>query len=114
MTPGHQLIDELLALNGRAAALGEYEAAYHALMGALHLADHEGDIAILDRMAAAADEQDRAIEAVQPPHHLSRAEAARRGQVPLYQSVRVHIDAVRLRLQSARQIGRSASSGPPR
>ena len=34
------MLDELLELNHRAAEEGEFEAAYHVLMAALHCADH--------------------------------------------------------------------------
>ena len=34
------MLRELLELNGKAAGDGEYEAAYHLLMAALHVVDH--------------------------------------------------------------------------
>jgi len=105
-----ELMEGFLALNARAAARGEYEAAYHALMGALHLVDHSGDLASLERIGELARRQDDDIERIRPSHHLSRGEASRRGQVSIYASARVHVDAVRLRLQSARQIVRNAAT----
>jgi hypothetical protein len=98
------MFEEILALNGQAAARGDYEVAYHLLMAALHHADHIGDEAALARLADLARKQGAAVEAVQPPHHLSRRLAETRGQTALFDSFQAHVDAVRLRLHSARQL----------
>ena len=111
MTPEQQLIEDFLALNERAAGRREFEGAYHALMGALHVADHCGEIGMLERIADAARAQEREIESLQPPHPLSRSEAARRGHPSIYASALVHIEAVRLRLDSARQIAKKNAAG---
>jgi hypothetical protein len=47
-----------------------------------------------------------ALEAVRPPHHLSRRLAGARGQTALFDSYQAHVDAVRLRMQSARHLRR--------
>ena len=94
------LLAETLELNRRAAETRDYEVAYHLLMAALHLADHARDAAALERIARLAKEQGAAVEAVQPPHHLSRAQAQLRGQTALFDSLITHIDAVRLRIRS--------------
>ena len=94
------MLSEVLRLNAAAAAGGEYEVAYHLLMAALHIADHAKDLAALEHIAQLAKEQGRAVEQVQPPHHLSRYQAQLRGQTAIFDSVTAHIDAVRLRLQS--------------
>ena len=97
------MLEEPLKLNAGAAARGEYEAAYHLLLAALHLADHAKDSAALERIAKLAREQGEALERVQPPHHLARAQAQLRGHTALFDSLAAHIAAVRLRLQSERQ-----------
>jgi hypothetical protein len=98
------MLEEILALNARAAASGNYEVAYHLLMAALHHADHAGDEAALARLSKIAKKQGDAVEAVQPAHHLCRRHAEARGQTALFDSFQAHIDAVRLRLQSARHL----------
>ena len=98
------MLEEILALNEQAAGRGDFEVAYHLLMAALHHADHVGDEAALGRLAKIARKQGEAVEAVQPPHHLSRRHAEARGQTPLFESFQAHIEAVRLRLQSARHL----------
>lgn len=100
------MLDELLQLNARAAAAGEFEVAYHLLMAALHAADHAQDQAVLDRITALAREQGAAVEAVQPSHHLARSQAQSRGQTSVFDSLLTHVDAVRLRLQSTQQRGK--------
>jgi hypothetical protein len=97
------MLEEILKLNGEAAASGEYEVAYHLLMAALHVVDHGRDPKALERIAALAREQGEALERVQPPHQLSRSQAQQRGQTALYDSLAAHIEAVRLRLRSDRQ-----------
>ena len=98
------VLEEILALNARAAAAGDFEVAYHLLMAALHLADHSGDEAALDRLAQIARAEADALEAVQPPHHLSRQLAGARGQTALFDSFQHHIEAVRLRMKGARHL----------
>src|SRR5262249_47927401 len=91
-------------VNTEAFALREFEVAYHALMGALHIADHAGDTDILERVAALAQEQDAALESLHPKHPLSREAAAARRQPAIFATLKVHVDAVRLRVEGARQI----------
>lgn len=100
------MLEEILALNRRAAARGDFEVAYHLLMAALHAADDAADEAVLTRIGDLAREQAAAVEAVRPPHHLSRHQAQVRGQTTVFDSFLAHVDAVRLRLQSRRQLKR--------
>jgi len=97
------MLDELLELNHRAAEEGEFEAAYHVLMAALHCADHARDLGALDEIARRGREQGQALERIKPPHALSRSHAQLRGQTAVFDSFAAHVDAVRLRLQSDEQ-----------
>ena len=99
-----RMFEQIIQLNERAAAQGDYEAAYHLLMAALHCADHARDAQVLDLLTRLAREQGEEVEAIEPPHHLSRKHAEARGQTALYDSLLTHIDAVRLRLESVRQL----------
>ena len=94
------LLDKILALATEAEATGNYETAYHLLMGALHEADSRGDTAGVEQVGEAANEQEGRLEALDPPHHLSSAAARVRGTVAVYRSLHTHIDAVRIRLRA--------------
>ena len=104
------LTERQLDLYEECAAGGEYEAAYHALLSCLHLAEHAGDVGMVERLRGAVDKLDNFIEAVRPPHQLSRAQAEARGQQSLCASMRTHIDAVALRLRSVEQRSRQIRS----
>ena len=97
------MFDELIELNARAAADGNYEAAYHLLMAALHCVEHDGDAALLARLVAIAKKQGADIEALKPAHHLCRQHAQVRGQTAVFDSFLAHVEAVRLRMESDRQ-----------
>ena len=96
------LLDGLLKLSAEAARIGEYEVAYHAIMAALHAAEAAGSLHGVERVLRLAEEQEKAIESLRPPHRLSSAQAKGRGTDPVYRSLPVHADAVRARLNSRR------------
>ena len=96
-------LDAILELGREAAAAGEFEAAYHLLMAAVHLADHRRDTAALERLTRLAREQGALVEAVSPPHRLSRSYAAARGHTALFDTLMTHIKSVELRLEAERQ-----------
>jgi hypothetical protein len=96
----------LLELADDVAADGEYESAYHLLMAALHLAEHHGDRDAVDHIAMTGARLAAAVEAVVPPHRLSREQAAKRGHHAIYDSLETHANAVRLRMESAAKLGR--------
>ena len=98
--------DSLLELANDAAAEAEYETAYHLLMAALHLAEHRGNHDAVMRIGAAGRRIGAAVEAVVPPHRLSRGEAKKRGHGAIFDQFDVHAEAVRLRLESAEELGR--------
>jgi len=90
-----------MALQQRAAADAECEAAYHCLMAALRLAEHQGDAEAVDRVDAAVQAVGGAVEAISPPHALSRQRAQGRGQPALVDSMKAHVAAVRWRMKSS-------------
>lgn len=95
------LFADLMNLQARAADDGKYEVAYHCLMAALHMADDQGDLNALDEVDVAVKDVGTTIEAISPPHLLSRAMAEKRGQPPLIESMSAHVSAVRARLHAA-------------
>jgi hypothetical protein len=78
-------------------------------MAALHLADRHADLRAIRRISSRAQQQQAMLEAVQPPH-LSSAQAKNRGQTPVFESLRKHIDSVRLRHESVAAFKRGKSS----
>jgi hypothetical protein len=69
----------------------------------VHLADRRGDMPALQRVAVLVKEQNEALEAVRPPHRLSRAHAADRGHVGLFETLATHIKSVELRHAAEQQ-----------
>ncbi len=80
-----------------AASQGNYEAVYHFLMGALHVADRRGDLELVGQLSRLAQSYRVEIDALRPEHHLSTAAAARRGQTGLFEGLQIHARAVALR-----------------
>ena len=102
--------DSLLGLVDDAAAEAEYETAYHLLMAALHLAEHRGEYDAVTHIGATGRRIGVAVEAVAPPHRLSRAQAKKRGQPAIFDQFDVHVEAVRLRLESGHEIERATKA----
>ena len=87
------------ALESAATAANEanYEAAYHFLMAAVHIADKTSDMKLLNDVCRIAADYGAAIDASRPEHPLSSRAARTRGQTPVYESLQVHAKAVALR-----------------
>jgi len=88
-----------------AAAGHDFEAAYHFLMAALHIADKAADFPMVDAVSGRARQYGNAIDAMRPEHPLSTVAATRRGTTPLFEAVQIHAKAVlaRHRARSKRQ-----------
>lgn len=106
------VVDQLLALSGAAEEAGSYEAAYHAAMAALHVADHAGDLEQVERIARHALAQELQLEALLPPHRLAQHAALQRGTQPLYRNFQVHADAIRARLSARVELDRHRAGHP--
>ena len=92
------MLERLLEINREAYVARQYEVAYHALMAALHLVDHEQDRGGLERIARSAAAQGATMQEASPLYRL-------------YDTLKLHVDAVRLRLDGAAQI--ASRSGAP-
>ena len=103
-------LETILELSDDAAAEGEYETAYHLLMAALHVAEHRSDHDAVERIAAVGARLGAAVEAVTPPHRVSRDEARTRGHTAIFDSLETHAKAVRLRLESAARLAKAKAS----
>jgi hypothetical protein len=90
---GHAAVREAM----EAAGQGNYEAAYHFLMAALHVADHAPDPGLVADVSRLAEMYRTAVDGMHPEHHLSTEAATRRGQPPLFESLQTHAKAVELR-----------------
>ena len=83
--------EPLLDLADDAAAEGEFESAYHLLMGALHLAEHRGNYDAVMHIGAAG-------------RRLGVA-AVSAGRTPLFEALDAQAEAARLRLAAAGTAG---------
>ena len=92
------MLERLLQINAEAFAGRQFEVAYHTLLAALHIVDDAHDRQGLERIARTVAEQGGAMQAASSLFRL-------------YDTLRVHADAVRLRMDSAEQAGRR--SGTP-
>jgi hypothetical protein len=101
-------LEAILELCDDAAAQSEYDTAYHLLMAALYVAEHRRDRDAVERIAATGARLGAAVEAVSPPHRLSRDEAHKRGHTAIYDSLDAHAKAVRLRLDSAERLAKAS------
>jgi hypothetical protein len=93
------MLDRLLQINREAFAARHFDVAYHLLMAALHLVDHARDQQGLERIAQVATEQGAAMTPATPLYRL-------------FETLGVHIDAVRLRMDSAAQTRRRSGTAP--
>ena len=99
--PASDLAQTAFEAAADAASDGNYEAAYHFLMGALHIADKLGDIELVGKVSQVALTYRQEVDALHPEHHLSTRAAARRGQTGLFESIQIHAKAVALRHRAA-------------
>ena len=89
--------EKLLAVVTELCEAGNYEAAFQALMAALHVADEAGDMDLLQRVSQIGANQAAAIDAMDPPHRLSTSAATNRGQTAVFRTLRIHVEAIRAR-----------------
>ena len=101
MTPDAQIeaaYGQFLGLNAALFAAGHYEGAYHALMGAMHVAEDAERTDRLTEVAGLARLQRAAIDALTPPHRLS-TQLTRAGR-SIYEMGAAMAEAVVQRLES--------------
>jgi hypothetical protein len=91
---------QLLTVSSAAAAAGEYEVSYHALMAALHCAESADNAGRLVEVARLAREQLDTIDAGAPGHRLSSRTAAAHGHRSVFEMGAVTAEAAQKRVQS--------------
>jgi hypothetical protein len=74
----------LMRVNERAFTAGQYEVAYHALMGALHAAQDRDEADQLETVAELARAQQQTIDSASPDHPISSLRAHEHGAVGVY------------------------------
>jgi hypothetical protein len=94
-----QLFGRLVTLSEEAAASGQFEVAYYALMAALHAAEREANAEAVLQVCKVGAAQEGVIERQRPPHPLSHAAAARRRTESVYSTLQTQAQAVRLRIE---------------
>jgi hypothetical protein len=98
------LMRRLITASTAAADAGEFEVAFHALMAALHAAERVGKDAAsaesLTEIMRVGAAHAAKIEKVKPQHQLSRNAAKARGHTSLYDTLQLHANAARMRVQA--------------
>jgi hypothetical protein len=94
--------DQALALNTAAAATDHFEASYHFLMAAFHCAEDLQDRGRFAEVAERALAQQKAADAIAPPHRLSPKRT--HGGHGIHELAAVAGEAVVKRLESQRRI----------
>jgi hypothetical protein len=92
------VFDRLLTLNHEAFAAGRYNAAYHALAAALHVAHALQDTEGLARVERLVGEQLVWIDDMAPEYEHSTPSAATRGHHSIFTLLAHQAQAMRLRL----------------
>jgi len=94
--------DELVGLNGELFAAEQFEAAYHALMAALHCAEDSSNVERLTAVADIARQQGGAIDANAPTHRLSTQRS--HGTQSIYAMAAATAEAVIKRLENQQRM----------
>lgn len=94
------LHDRLLALHEEGRSLGQHQAAYHALAGALHAAESLRDLQAIDRVEERARDHAAWLDRHAPNHPLSSRSAATRGHHGIFEQLAVTAAAARARIKS--------------
>src|SRR5262245_45269059 len=90
--------EQLIAASETAFASGHYEAAYHALMAALHWANDQADLQRLQTVAQLANEQHNWLDTHLPTHRLSTQSSVLRGHQSVYDTLKQQVASmIRLR-----------------
>src|SRR5262245_40379596 len=98
------LYERLMAAAREAFDAGLYEAAYHAVMAALHAAESGGDEPGVATAGETAVEFERRLDAANPGHRMASLYAQAHGGTPLFLMARTHADAVLARLRGVRAV----------
>jgi hypothetical protein len=102
-----ELFNRLMAANREAFDAGHYEAAFHALQAALHLADDAGDEGTIRSAQRAAREPGAGLDARAPDHRMGSRHAAEHGGRALLEPAALHAEAMLSRLPAARAMANS-------
>jgi len=95
-----ELFDVLWLLHLQVLRTGSYEAGYHVLAAALHCAEEVGSLGLVGEVERMAARHQLEMDALEPPHRLSTAEAQTRGTSPIFTRLSATARAMRVRLRA--------------
>lgn len=98
--PADQLYHRLLQMHEEAFVAGRFEAGYHILAAALHVAEELESMELLTAVSELAKKRQREMDALQPTHRLSTRSAARRGNTAQYTALAAIATAVKGRISA--------------
>ena len=90
----------LLDLHDGCMEAGLVEAGYHALTAAMHCAETTTNQEQLRLVMTRAELRQREVDALQPPHRLSRKQAEWRRNTPVFASLAITANAIIVRLKA--------------
>ena len=110
--PAALLYDHLMELHRQLFATERYEAAYHVLAAALHVAQEVEDIERLGNIERLARSRQADVDAALPVHPMASVSARRRGNPAMYQTLALTAKSAggRVRADRARRGRRAAGS----
>lgn len=99
MTTG-DLYEQFTELSEMAFADAHYEAAYHALLAALHTAFDDRNTSGIEAVKRMAQEQIAWLDTYRPDHTTGSNAALHRGQRSIYESLQLQADSMLLRIRT--------------
>src|ERR1700694_1316874 len=112
--PGELLYQHLMDLHGQAFGEARFEAAYHVLAAALHVAEELGSVEWLSNIRRMATERQEEIDRTLPDHLISSLSSLGRGNGARFTTLALTARAVIGRINADRALERSREArGPP-
>jgi hypothetical protein len=114
--PAELLYHHLMDLHDRAFGEARFEAAYHVLAAALHVAEELGSVEWLSNIRRLATDRQEEIDRTFPDHGISSASSLSRGNVARFTTLALTAKAMSGRIAADRALERSQGrrDSPPR
>jgi hypothetical protein len=109
--PADLLYYHLMELHGQAFDEARFEASYHVLAAALHVAEELGSVEWLGTIRRLATDRQEEIDRTLPDHGISSASSLSRGNVARFTTLALTAKAMSGRIMADRALERSRGGG---